>query len=84
MTGANRRKGGGEEVGRVLVAIALSDEEARALEAVARRKGEDLGTVLEEALRLYLYAVEGAAASTSSRPLYSSQQAGRIRGTVSP
>jgi hypothetical protein len=68
-------------LGRVLVAVALSDEEARALEAVARRKGEDLATVLEEALRLYLYGEEP---STSSRPLYSSQRAGRIRGTVCP
>ena len=78
--------GGGvsARVPRVLVAVALSDEEARALEAVARRKGEDLPTVLEEALRLYLYGGAVEDASTSSRPVYSSRRAGRIPGTVSP
>jgi hypothetical protein len=72
---------GGGGMARVLVAVALSDEEARALEEIARRKGEDLATVLEEALRLYVYH---GTASTSSRPVYSSQRAGRIPGTVSP
>lgn len=75
------KEGGG--LGRVLVAVALSDEEARALEEIARLKGEELGEVLEEALRLYLYR-GGGEASTSSRALYSSQRAGRIRGTVCP
>ncbi|BES81578.1 hypothetical protein [Pyrodictium abyssi] len=67
---------------KVLVAVALSDEEAEALERAARREGHgDLGRVLEKALRLYL---ETGGASISSRALYSSQQAGRIRGTVCP
>jgi len=69
-------------VAKVLVAVALSDEEAEALERAARKEGHgDLGRVLEKALRLYL---EMDDASISSRALYSSQQAGRIRGTVYP
>lgn len=66
---------------RVLVAVALSDEEAEALERIARRKGESLGEVLEEALRTYLDLGE---ASTSSRAVYSSRLADRIRGSVCP
>jgi hypothetical protein len=70
-------------VAKVLVAVALSDEEAEALERAARMEGHgDLGRVLEKALRLYLEA--GGGASISSRALYSSRQAGRIRGTVCP
>lgn len=46
------------------MAVALSDEEARLLEELARRKGYGgLGEALEEALRLYL------GLSTSSRPV---------------
>ncbi|WP_168371292.1 hypothetical protein [Pyrodictium occultum] len=68
--------------GKVLVAVALSEEEAAALERAAEREGHgDLGRVLEKALRLYL---EHEEASRSSQALYSSQRAGRIRGTVCP
>jgi len=66
-------------MGRVLVAVALGEREARLLEEIARREGHgDLGRVLERALRLYLDA------STSSRPVYSSPRGGRRRGIASP
>ena len=41
---------------KVLVAVALSDEEAELLEEVARRRGTSLGEALAEALRLYIEA----------------------------
>ncbi len=43
---------------KVLVAVALSDEEAELLEEIARRKGTSLGEALAEALRLYIEAGE--------------------------
>ncbi len=68
---------------KTLVAVLLSDEEARMLEEAARREGHgDLGRVLEKALRLYLEL--GDEANTSSRAVYSSPLGGRRLGTVSP
>ena len=52
--------GRGIDVAKVLVAVLLEDEEARALEEIARMEGHgDPGRVLERALRTYL-AVSGS------------------------
>ena len=68
---------------KTLVAVLLTDEEAKMLEEAARREGHgDLGRVLERALRLYLET--GGEVSTSSQAVYSSPLGGRRLGTVSP
>jgi len=64
---------------RVLVAVALSEEEARRLEEIARRRGyPSIGKVLERALRLYL------SLNTSSQALRSSPRASRRLDTAYP
>jgi hypothetical protein len=68
-------------VAKVLVAVALSEDEAKLLEEIAKNEGHnDLGKVLEKALRLFIEV--GDEASTSSQPLYLSRRVGRIQGSV--
>jgi hypothetical protein len=69
---------------KVLVAVALSDEEAEALERAAVRRGESIEEALEEALRLYLEVAGGGGANTSLQALYSSRRASHRLGSVSP
>jgi len=67
-------------VAKILVAVALEEDEARALEEIAEREGHgDIGRVLEKALRTYLELGES---STSLQALYLSRRAGRIQGSV--
>ncbi len=41
-------------MGRVLVAVAIDDEQASILEDIARKKGVSIGQLIEDALRLLL------------------------------
>lgn len=70
-------------MGDVLIAIALSEEEAKLLEEIARRKGyKSAGEAVREALELFLS--KRSRLSTSWRALYLSQQTGHRLGTSSP
>lgn len=69
-------------MGAKLVAIALTEKEAKLLEEIARRKGyNDIGEAVIEALKLFLYRRNP---STSLQASYLSRRVAHKPGTSYP